>query len=108
MTISKQLRLLRESKGITQERISEDLSINRATYAHYETGRRQPDLETIKLLAKYHNCSTDFLLGYSDEKTDEQIHTIAAHALEELTEEEQQKVLEYAKFIKSTRKKDEE
>jgi transcriptional regulator with XRE-family HTH domain len=66
MNISERLKQLRENKGITQEKISSDLNINRATYAHYETGRRQPDLDTVKLLAEYHNCSIDYLLGKTD------------------------------------------
>ncbi len=33
-----------------------------------------------------------------------EIHTIAAHALSDLTQEEQEKLIEYAKFIKSQRK----
>ena len=66
MNISERLKQLRENKGITQEKISSDLNINRATYAHYETGRRQPDLDTVKLFAEYHNCSIDYLLGKTD------------------------------------------
>ena len=62
MSLSDNLKILRNNLGLTQEQVSKDLKINRATYAHYETGRREPDVEMLKLLAKYYNVATDDLL----------------------------------------------
>ncbi|WP_201259650.1 helix-turn-helix domain-containing protein [Tissierella sp. P1] len=62
MSLSDNLRKLRNSLNLTQDQVSTELKINRATYAHYETGRREPDIETLKLLAKYYNVTTDYLL----------------------------------------------
>ncbi|WMM24089.1 helix-turn-helix transcriptional regulator [Tissierella sp. MB52-C2] len=63
MSLSENLKKLRSCKGLTQEEVSKDLNMNRATYAHYETGRREPDVGTLKLLANYFNVTTDELLG---------------------------------------------
>jgi transcriptional regulator with XRE-family HTH domain len=71
MNISNNLKILRSQKGITQNELSKILNINRATYAHYETGRREPDIETLKLLADYFGVSVDFLLGNNIEKNNE-------------------------------------
>jgi transcriptional regulator with XRE-family HTH domain len=62
LSLSDNLKILRNNLGLTQEQVSKDLKINRATYAHYETGRREPDVEMLKLLAKYYNVATDDLL----------------------------------------------
>lgn len=62
MSLSDNLRKLRNSLGLTQEQVSTDLKMNRATYAHYETGRREPDIEMLKLLSKYYKVTTDYLL----------------------------------------------
>lgn len=62
------LRKLREQKGITQAEISKALKMNRATYAHYETGRREPDIATLRLLAEYFNVSVDYLIGKTNER----------------------------------------
>lgn len=62
MSLSDNLRKLRNSLNLTQDQVSTELKMNRATYAHYETGRREPDIETLKLLAKYYNVTTDYLL----------------------------------------------
>lgn len=66
MDIAINLKKLRTEKGLTQDEISKDLGINRATYAHYETGRREPDAQTLKLLAKYFDVSLDYLVGIAD------------------------------------------
>lgn len=61
MGIAQNLKKLRTEKGLTQDELSKLLNINRATYAHYETGRREPDLETLKILAKFFNVTLDQL-----------------------------------------------
>ncbi|QHJ74707.1 transcriptional regulator [Lactobacillus phage JNU_P1] len=40
------------------------------TYANYEYGRREPDLETTTKLAKLFNVSTDYLLGRDPKEDD--------------------------------------
>lgn len=62
MSLSDNLKKLRNRLGLTQDQVSTDLQMNRATYAHYETGRREPDIETLKLLANYYKVTTDYLL----------------------------------------------
>lgn len=60
-------------------------------------------VELLKTLADFYGVSMNYILGRSNSRTDMQIHTIAAHATSDLTDEEQLKLLEYAKFIKSQR-----
>lgn len=60
--ISKKLKKLRENCGFTQQQIANALSIDRSTYAYYETGKTTPDPNTIVKLAKIFNVSLDNLL----------------------------------------------
>lgn len=62
MSLSDNLKKLRNRLNLTQEQVSKDLNMNRATYAHYETGRREPDIQTLRLLSKYYNVTIDYLL----------------------------------------------
>lgn len=41
------LKDLREKKGITQEQFAKELNINRISLSRYESGLRQPPLETF-------------------------------------------------------------
>jgi len=56
------LRKLRISKNMQQKELAAILNIKISTYCQYETGKRQPDYETLKRIANYFNVSTDYLL----------------------------------------------
>lgn len=57
------LKSLRVAKGLTQDELSKQLNISRSTIGMYEKGAREPDFETLKLIADYFNVDTDYLLG---------------------------------------------
>lgn len=52
--------------GITQEEVANILGVSRTTYAHYETGIRKPDPNTIVRLSEIYNVSSDYLLGIDE------------------------------------------
>ena len=81
--------------------------LSKSTLQRYETGGiGNLPLDKLEVIAKALDVSPAYIMGW-EEEPEPDIHTIAAHALEELTEEEQEKVLEYAKFIKAMRSKNE-
>lgn len=57
------LKKLREEKGLSQTELSEAIKMNKMTYNNYENGKREPNIETLKLLADYYNVSLDYLVG---------------------------------------------
>jgi repressor LexA len=57
------LKSLRVAKGLTQDELSKQLNISRSTIGMYEKGAREPDFETLELIADYFNVDTDYLLG---------------------------------------------
>ena len=61
--ISSRLRFLRINLDLTQRELSEKIGISRERYNQYETGRRNPDFETLKIIAIFFNVTTDYLLG---------------------------------------------
>lgn len=65
---SSRLASLRKERGMTQEELAKALNKKRSTYSGYETEGKEPDLETVCILAKYFGVSTDYLLGYSNER----------------------------------------
>jgi DNA-binding XRE family transcriptional regulator len=46
----------------TQEDVAKLAGVSRASYSHYETGRVQPTLKTLKRLAEIYGVTTDYLL----------------------------------------------
>jgi len=69
MRFSDILRALAEEKGLTQKKIAADLGIPASTIGGYFQGTSEPDLETVKSIAKYFNCSVDMLIGHTFEHT---------------------------------------
>ncbi|GGG18758.1 hypothetical protein GCM10007425_11560 [Lysinibacillus alkalisoli] len=57
------LKQLRTAQGLSQQQLTDQLMINRSTYARYETSSTQPDFETLVKLADFFNVSIDYLLG---------------------------------------------
>lgn len=68
MDFADRLKLLRNERSLKQQDIADILNVERPTIAGYETKRKQPDYEKIKILADYFNVSLDYLLGQSDIK----------------------------------------
>lgn len=60
---TKRLISLRQKAGMSQQEISKRLGIARTTYASYEQGAREPDIELINKISDFHGVSTDWLLG---------------------------------------------
>ena len=69
------LKSLRVAKGLTQDELSKQLNISRSTIGMYEKGAREPDFETLELIADYFNVDTDYLLGRTVKTT--QSHSTA-------------------------------
>lgn len=59
------IRDLRNLSGLSQKELAKNLSIPQNTFSQYETGKRVPDLETLKKIANYFNVTVDYLLGDS-------------------------------------------
>lgn len=63
------LKTLRRAKGLTQEELAKALKISRSTIGMYENGSREPDYETLELIADFFNVDIDYLLGRTNKTT---------------------------------------
>ena len=57
------LKTERKKRNLTQQQVADHLHIARASYTRYETGEIKPTTDSIILLSKLYNLSTDYLLG---------------------------------------------
>ena len=49
--VNTMIKLLRAEKGITQEQLAEQLHVTRQAVSSWETGKTQPDIETLPRIA---------------------------------------------------------
>lgn len=71
MKYGDRLKRLRESMGLSQKELTDRLSLNRSTYARYETSSTQPDFDTLNKLADFFGVTTDYILGRTQSKLPE-------------------------------------
>lgn len=50
-------------KQLTQAQLAKALNVSQRSISSWETGFRQPDFETLKLIAIFFDVTTDYLLG---------------------------------------------
>ena len=119
------IRELRKQKMITQKELAKHLQIADSTLSYWEQGRYEPDVEALKQLSSFFHVSIDYILC-SDisevEEYDKGINSIVGEEkktyrdtgnstianrseFEGLSDEELDKLAEYAEFIKSQRNK---
>ena len=58
----KLLRILRKNKGLSMKELGEIIGVAESTISQYETGKREPDFETLLKLGEFFNVSVDYLL----------------------------------------------
>ncbi len=58
----KKLKELRMTKGLSQQKLGEDLGFCNQTISFWESGSREPDLDTLLKISRYFEVSIDELL----------------------------------------------
>ena len=108
--INKRIKEARIRKGLTLLEVAAKLGVSEATVQRYESGEiKNIKHKTIQDLSNIFDCSPAYLMGWEDEESKKEeleeieIKTIAAHALDDLTEDEQRELINYAKYLKSKR-----
>lgn len=86
---------LRRQRGKTQECIAEEMGINIKTYRALENGSRGGSVDTLCVIAKYHNVTLDYLV-FEQFSFDEKIDDEAWNRLDAC---KRRKIIKIAKFI---------
>ena len=90
------LKEARLKSGLSEKDLYENIGVAKSTYSLYESGKREPNVDTIKKIASVLNVSADMLLGIDDEPV-----AIAAHLNgKDFTKEQWNRIESFAKFIK--------
>lgn len=102
------LKNLRLAKNVSMRQMASDLGMPYTTYINYEKNEREPNSETLVLLATYFNVSSDFLLGFTEVQTrksspPKKDDELTAEILE-LSPDERKKAMDYIRMIKASRR----
>lgn len=70
MKLGEKIKLIRKSKGISQEELASTLKINRNFLSRIETGKSEPTASILKNIAKLFNIDLNSLLDVKNISTD--------------------------------------
>ena len=68
MTLGQKLKKLRTEKDLTQKDLADQLHVTFQTVSKWENDENEPDISTLRELAKLYSCSVDYLIS-EDEPT---------------------------------------
>lgn len=68
ITVYPHIRDLREDADLSQKEIADILHCSQVAYSYYEIGKRDIPTSVLIELAKFHNCTVDYLLGLTENK----------------------------------------
>ena len=69
MKFNERLKELRLSKELTQGELAKLTGLGRSALGMYESGKREPNFETLEVIADFFNVDMNYLLGKSDVKS---------------------------------------
>ena len=89
------LKELREDMGISQYEFADRLGVAQSTVGGWESGKREPNFDTMQKIANFFGVTVDYLLGRTDVKTPigPTLDDEANELLEELHKRPEMKVL---------------
>ena len=69
MLLNENIRLLRESFGLSQVDLAKKLNVSKQCISNWENDNVQPSIEMLEKLSDYFKVTTDYLLGRNPEDT---------------------------------------
>lgn len=60
---AERLKELREEKGLTLSQLGKEIGISYVAIGRWEKKQRIPNIESLKIIAKYFGVSADYLIG---------------------------------------------
>lgn len=104
---SLKLKILREERGLSQQAFATRMGISQSTVGMWESGKREPNFNTVQKIADFFNVSVDYLLGRSEDTALNEALSKEEFALfgeiRDLTTAEKEDVLSFIRFTKSKR-----
>lgn len=62
----KNLKELRNKKGVSQQKLADDIGVSQQSVNKYENHNVEPDINTLMSIADYFSTSVDYLVGHTE------------------------------------------
>jgi len=107
------IREIRKKHNMTMKQLGTEIGVAESTISQYETGKRQPDNETLLKIGEFFNVTVGYILGAENEKTpttsgerisDDDLKFALWGGADDITEEDLEDVRRYAAFVRARKK----
>ena len=75
MTLGQKIKKLRTEKNLTQKDLADQVHVTFQTVSKWEKDENEPDVSTLRELAKLFDCSLDYLLSEEDKEEEKEGET---------------------------------
>lgn len=94
------IRECRETQGLSKTRLAERTGLTISAISQFESGERDPNLDSLNKLADALQVSVDYIMGREEEISDANIRAVF-RGLQKMTKEDKKEMLNFYQFLKA-------
>lgn len=102
--IGDRLRCSREYLGLSQEEVAAYMGISRPAISNIEAGKRKVSAEELQRFARLYRRPYEYFFGEAEAEADDETVGALFRTTRELSENDREQVLRFAKFLKGAGK----
>ena len=97
--LNRNLRLLRQANGLTQEQVASFLGVGRSAYSNYEDGLREPSINILEKFSNIMGCDLSMLFEEDEKAVKSQL--ICAFRTDGLSVEDMEEISSFKRLVLS-------
>ncbi len=90
----------RENQGLSKTKLAGKTGLTLSAISQFESGERDPSLESLKKLADALQVSADYIMGREDEISDQNI-LASFRGLQKMDKDDKKEMLNFLQFLKA-------
>lgn len=98
--VRKRIKECRERQGISMTKLAEKTGLTISAISQFESGERDPNLDSLDKLADALEVSADYLMGRDEKFCDENIHAMA-RGMQNMTNKDKEDMIHYYQFLRA-------
>lgn len=99
LTISSNLKKLREAARFTQEEVAQALGIKRSAYSNYESGEREPSFDILEKVSNLFGC--EISIFFEENENADALILATAFRIDGMTQEDAAEIMNFKDIVKS-------
>lgn len=92
-TMSERITQLMKTYNISQKQLAKNAGVTEAAISRYLSGEREPKAEILANIATALHTTSDYLLTGKEKSSFDEIYTLVARGLSDMTEEEKLEIM---------------